>query len=70
MGGATPYKWKLVSGTLPRHLKLKRDGVLHGTPKLRNVSPGTFTFTVQASTHGSRGHPTVTTTETLTLTLL
>jgi hypothetical protein len=52
-GGATPYKWKRI-GTLPKGLKLTSSGLLHGTPKLKHVSPGTYTFTAQEVQRPSR----------------
>jgi len=66
-GGATPYKWKRI-GTLPKGLKLKSTGLLSGTPKTK-LSPGSYTFKVKATTKKSKGHPSVTATQTLTLTL-
>jgi len=68
-GGATPYKWKRI-GSLPKGLKLRSNGVLSGTPKTKHVSPGTFTFTVTATTKKSKGHPSVTATQKLTLILM
>jgi len=67
-GGATPYKWKRSSGSLPKGLKLHSNGTLSGTPKAKDV-PGTFTFTAEATTHKSKGDPKVTATQSLTLTL-
>jgi hypothetical protein len=67
-GGTTPYKWKRI-GKLPKGLKLAHSGLLSGTPKTKHVSPGTYHFTVQATTHKSKGHPKVTATQALTLTL-
>ena len=70
-GGATPYKWKLAPGSPkpPRGLRLKADGLLTGNPKKQDT-PGDYTFTVQATTHRTRGNPRVTATKTLTLHLL
>ncbi len=68
-GGATPYKWKRVAGSLPKGLKLHSNGMLSGTPKVKNVSPGTYTFTAQVTTHKSKGNPKITATKSLTLTL-
>jgi hypothetical protein len=65
--GATPYKWKRI-GTLPKGLKLHSDGLLSGTPKTKDVAKS-YTFTAQATTHKSKGHPKQTTTQSLTLTL-
>jgi outer membrane protein assembly factor BamB len=70
-GGATPYRWKIVpgSGKPPPGIRLKPNGVLVGTPRTRDT-PTTYTFTVQATTHKSRGNPKVTATQALTLSLL
>jgi len=46
-GGTTPYKWSLVSGTLPAGLSLSTAGVINGTPTVSaNVS---LTFKVTDS---------------------
>jgi len=68
-GGATPYKWKLISGSLPKGLKLRSTGLLSGTPKSKNVSAGNYKFTVEATTHKSKGHAAQTATQALTLQL-
>jgi outer membrane protein assembly factor BamB len=70
-GGALPYRWKIVpgSGKLPRGLRLKSDGLLFGTPKTHDT-PGNYTFTVQATTHKSKGNPKMAATQPLTLGLL
>jgi hypothetical protein len=44
-GGQSPYKWGLVSGTLPTGMTLSTAGVLAGTPSQN----GTFNFTVSAT---------------------
>ncbi len=44
-GGATPYTWSVVSGTLPAGLSLSSDGVISGTP----TAAGTSTFTVNVT---------------------
>ena len=45
-GGAPPFTWSVVSGSLPVGIALNRvSGVLSGTP----TDPGTFAFTVQVS---------------------
>jgi hypothetical protein len=67
-GGISPYRWKRTAGTLPRGLRLHLNGLLTGKPKLRS-SPGTYSFTVQASTHKQRGHPTQIATQAFTLVL-
>jgi hypothetical protein len=69
VGGTTPFKWKRISGILPKGLKLKHTGLLSGTPKAKHVSPGTYSFTVQVTTHKSKGHPVQTATQALTLVL-
>ncbi len=66
-GGATPYKWKKI-GSLPKGLKLHSDGILSGTPKTKDV-PNPYSFTARAQTHKSKGHPKLTTTQGLILTL-
>lgn len=67
-GGATPYKWKKIAGSLPKGLTVPRRGLLSGTPlaadALRN-----YTFTVQVTTHKSKGHSAMSTTQALTLAL-
>jgi len=70
-GGATPYKWKIVtgSGTLPEGLKLKSNGLLSGTPRAQDTAT-TYAFTVQATTKKSKGNPKLFATQALTLQLL
>jgi hypothetical protein len=70
-GGATPYRWKVVprSGKLPKGLKVRADGLLTGTPRTRDT-PTSYTFTVQATTHRSKGNPKRTAAQTFTLQLL
>ena len=46
-GGITPYKFKLISGALPRGLRMNRYGAISGTPNPRIVGPNAYTFTVQ-----------------------
>ena len=49
-GGASPYTWKLLSGTLPAGLSLSgTKGVISGTP----TKAGTSFFTVEAIDHSS-----------------
>jgi hypothetical protein len=67
-GGSTPYKWKKIAGQLPAGLKVNRKGLLKGTPSRKDKS-GTFTFTVQVTTHMSKGNPPMSTTQALTLSL-
>ncbi len=41
LGGVTPYKWDLVSGTLPSGLVFSVDGILSGMPEVKaNVTLG------------------------------
>src|SRR5262245_48187999 len=49
-GGATPYTWKLLSGSLPDGLNLSGGGRIDGKPK--NSATGTFNFTVQVADNG------------------
>lgn len=44
-GGATPYTFTLLSGSLPPGITLSTAGVLSGIP----TSTGTYTFTVEAT---------------------
>jgi hypothetical protein len=47
-GGNPPYKWSIISGTLPTGMHLRRStGALTGKPTVT----GTFTFTVQVVDH-------------------
>ena len=66
-GGATPYRWKKVAGSLPKGFKVNRKGLL------RELGPkdgaGAYTFTVQVTTHASKGSPSMSTTQALTLDL-
>jgi len=48
-GGATPYTWSIVSGSLPAGLSLSSVGLLSGTP----ATTGSFGFTVAVT--GSDG---------------
>jgi hypothetical protein len=68
-GGTMPYKWKLI-GHLPKGLKLHSTGLLTGTPSLTKAAPGDYGFTVQATTKKSKGHPALTATRSLTLTVM
>jgi hypothetical protein len=67
-GGATPYTWKKLAGSLPKGLKVNRKGLLKGTPPLKDTA-GSFTFTVQVTTHKSKGNPPMSTTQAMTLSL-
>src|SRR4029079_1619210 len=44
-GGASPYRFVLLTGSLPPGLTLSSAGVLSGTP----TTPGTFGFMIQAT---------------------
>jgi hypothetical protein len=59
-GGPAPYKWKRI-GKLPKGLKLSSTGLLAGTPKSTHVNPGTYHFSVQATTKKSKAHRTTST---------
>jgi len=69
VGGTAPYVWT-HSGAFPKGLSLSSKGILSGTPKPKHIKPGAYTVTVMATTKKSTGHPSVTTSQTLTLTLL
>lgn len=45
MGGVLPYKWTVISGSLPTGLSLTTSGLLSGTP----TASGTFNFTAQVA---------------------
>jgi hypothetical protein len=61
-GGTAPYKWKKVSGSLPKGLTLhKRSGVISGTPSASAVSS---TFTVKVT---DKSHPKQSATATFTI---
>ncbi len=56
LGGLPPYRWSLVSGSLPDGLSLKHaTGVISGTPDAGDA--GTSTFTVGVSGYPSPGAP-------------
>lgn len=48
-GGASPYSWNVLSGSLPAGLMLNGTGALTGTP----TAGGMFSFTAQVSDSGS-----------------
>lgn len=46
-GGRPPYTWSVASGSLPRGLSLRANGVIAGTP----ATAGTYHFTVRVTDH-------------------
>ncbi|MGH9920451.1 MAG: Ig domain-containing protein, partial [Nitrososphaerales archaeon] len=53
-GGFSPHRWKIVSGTLPKGLRIHgTKGVISGTC---SKDAATSTFTVEVSTPGSEPH--------------
>ncbi|GAB3346948.1 putative Ig domain-containing protein [Lysobacter tyrosinilyticus] len=66
-GGASPYSFSLVSGSLPVGMSFSSAGALSGTP----LSTGTFNFTVQATDAngftGSRAYSLTVTAPTITV---
>jgi Putative Ig domain len=57
VGGNPPYKWKVISGSLPKGIKLnKLTGVISGTPSKKAVS-STFSVEVLDTKVKVRGHP-------------
>ena len=61
-GGATPYAWSVISGSLPAGLTLSAAGVISGTP----TTEGTSNFTVQVTDSES---PAATATQALSITI-
>jgi len=51
IGGTAPYRWSLLSGTLPSGLTLAAGGQISGTP----ASVGTSNFTVQVTDSSAPG---------------
>jgi hypothetical protein len=49
-GGAPPYTWARIAGSLPAGLDLSSSGLISGTP----TSPGNFTFTAQVTDSAQR----------------
>jgi hypothetical protein len=63
VGGTTPYKWKVTSGTLPKGIRLSSAGVLAGTVSSKKVpNPGSYPFTVTVTDHTKKVHETATAT--------
>ncbi len=54
-GGNAPYKWKLITGKLPKLLSLSSSGVLSGTPQ----AAGTTTVVVEITDTGTSTTPQV-----------
>jgi len=54
-GGQAPVKFTVLSGSLPKGLKLSPEGVISGTPK----KPGTYKFIVKAEDSCPSGHKAV-----------
>jgi subtilase family serine protease len=69
VGGTSPYRWTR-KGKLPNGLTVSSKGIVSGAPKLTHVKPGAYTFTVMATTARSKGNVSLTTSQSLTLTLL
>ena len=68
IGGVAPYKWKLVSGKLPKGLKLGSSGLLSGTVSAKKYSHReTFTITVKATDSTKKTRQTATTSLLLTV---
>jgi hypothetical protein len=68
-GGNAPFKWKAI-GKLPKGLKLsKSTGAISGTPKLKHVNPGSYTFQAQVQSKKSKTMPKQTATRSFTLVL-
>jgi hypothetical protein len=66
VGGATPYKWKVTSGKLPKGLRLGRGGLLAGTVSAKtDPHGGSFPITVTVTDHTKKVHQTATATFTL-----
>jgi hypothetical protein len=61
-GGTTPYTWSVLSGKLPKGLKLSTAGSISGTPR----ASGSFTFTILV--HDSSAPP-LTATANFTITI-
>jgi hypothetical protein len=70
-GGNPPYRWRVVSGALPRGLRLDHStGGIYGIPSKRSTS-ASFTLEVRdAKTLRSRGHPSTRNSATATLSII
>jgi len=56
IGGETPYKWKLIAGSLPKGLRLSASGHIAGTVKAKSdPHGGAFAFMVSVTEHGKGG---------------
>jgi hypothetical protein len=66
VGGVTPYKWKLTSGSLPKGLALGAGGHIYGTlSKKAYPTGGSYQFTVTVTDSTKKVHQTATQTFTL-----
>ena len=54
-GGEAPYKWKVVTGKLPKGLKLSPSGGLSGK-STKKTKAGDYSFTVQATDSTKKHH--------------
>ncbi len=52
-GGATPYHWRRISGTLPKGIHIGSAGLVFGRPR---AAPGTYSFTVEVKDSTPHGH--------------
>jgi len=64
-GGDLPYQWSLQSGRLPPGLHLTPSGEIHGRPR----RSGTFAFAIKVRSHRSKGHPSSTAVQALSMTV-
>ena len=62
-GGATPYTWSIISGSLPAGLMLNPGGTITGTP----TTAGSSIITLQVTDAATQGQQTVTRDFTLTI---
>jgi hypothetical protein len=49
IGGISPYKWTITSGTLPAGLSINSAGVISGTPTAAGVGTTNLTFVLTDS---------------------
>jgi hypothetical protein len=55
IGGTHPYKWKKISGKMPKGMTLSSEGSLSGT-STEKTKVGHYTFTVEVTDATKRGH--------------